>query len=88
MDYVKVTALESAGIRQYVHKFDQGMQEFYYYEKYGEAIGKCNDPVWKQENPEEAYKLEREFTEGYHIMRKENLKKQFRYLLRVTLQTT
>lgn len=49
------------------------MQEFYYYEKYGEAISKCNDPVWKQENPEEAYKLEREFTEGFHIMRKENL---------------
>jgi len=51
------------------------MQEFYYFEKYGDDILKCNDPEWKRENPEEAYRLEREFTEGMHIMRKENLAK-------------
>ena len=31
MDYTKVSSMESFGIRQYVHKYDQGMQDYYYY---------------------------------------------------------
>ena len=38
IDYHKVTGLESLGIRQFHHKFDFGMQEYYYLLRYQEEL--------------------------------------------------
>ena len=86
IDYRKESAMEQSGIRQYLHKFDLGMQDFYYMNRYFDEIVKLNDEEWCQNNNAEAYKLNRVVKEGWLQMRNEMLAKQFRYLFRVTLQ--
>ena len=34
IDYTKITAMESQGLRQYVHKYDFGMQDYYWMLRY------------------------------------------------------
>ncbi len=54
--------------------------------RYSAQILKLADPDFTLNNPDEAYLLNREVKEGWLKIRKEMLAKQFRYLLRVTLQ--
>lgn len=85
MDYTKIIALEKYGVRQYAHKYDLGMQDYYFNRRYGDLIEKRNDPEWCEENPVEHYENERTLREGMLTMRNEIQAKQFRYLFRVTL---
>ncbi len=78
--------MESLGLRQYVHKYDFGMQDYYWLLRYQEEIKNLTDSEWRTKNPAEAYKTERKVREGVHTMAREFEAKQFRYLLRVTIQ--
>ena len=85
MDYRKESSVEQFGIRQYFHKFDLGMQDYYYMNRYKDGFIKLQDDEWVHSHPDEAYLINREVKEGWYKMRQEMLAKQFRYLLRVTL---
>ena len=86
MDYTRITSLESNGLRQYVHKFELGMQPYYYQQRYEKELRQLVDGEWRAQNPMGIYETERVVREGWHKMRTEIMAKQFRYLLRVTLQ--
>ena len=86
MDYSKISNLEQDGLRQYIHKFDLGMQDYYYTNRFENEIAKLVQPNYREEEPQEYYKLERTVRDGWHQMKTEMFAKQFRYLLRVTLQ--
>ena len=86
MDYAKINNLEPAGLRQYVHKFDLGYQDYYYASRYFKELCKLNDPQFQMEEPGEYYKSERIVRDGWHQLKQEMLAKQFRFMLRVTLQ--
>ena len=86
IDYYKVTALESKGIRQFHHKYDFGMQDYYFMLRFQDELVKLTDQNWREENPEESYLTDRRIREGIHLLRKEMLSKQFRFLIRVILQ--
>ena len=38
MDYTKVTSMEGLGLRQYVHKYDLGMQDYYFMNRFEKQI--------------------------------------------------
>ena len=50
-DYVKVTNLEQQGLRQYIHKFDLGMQEYYYNVRFRSQLEKLVNEDWRAQNP-------------------------------------
>jgi len=56
--------MESVGLRQYVHKYDFGMQDYYWLLRYQEEIKNLTDSEWRTKNPAEAYKTERKVREG------------------------
>ena len=62
------------------------MQDYYYNLRYENHFKKLNDLEWLSKNTEEAYFMEREIKEGWLQMKNEMLQKQFRHILRVTLQ--
>ncbi len=43
IDYTKITSMESLGLRQYVHKYDFGMQDYYWMLRYQEEIKNLQD---------------------------------------------
>ena len=86
MDYHREGSLESKGVRAYTHKFELGMQQYYYLTKYEEDFAKLADVEWRTNNPKETYTLERKTREGFLKMRNEYMIKDMRFILRVTLQ--
>ena len=34
IDYIKISNMESVGVRQFIHKYDMGMQDHYYFLRY------------------------------------------------------
>ena len=48
IDYTKITSLESLGVRQYVHKYDFGMQDYYWLLRYKDVIDNLNNHEWRQ----------------------------------------
>lgn len=46
MDYVKIISLEKYGIRQFVHKYDIGMQDYFYVRRFKEHLDKRMDADW------------------------------------------
>ena len=71
IDYLKLTKMEAKGIRQYVHKYHQGMQDFYYLKRYEQEIKNLSDELWVRDNAELAKKLDKEVQNGYYKLRNE-----------------
>ena len=49
MDYTKVPNLEPQGMRQYIHKWDMGYQDYYYHTRYYDELCKLVDPSFRSE---------------------------------------
>ena len=86
IDYIKISNMESVGVRQFIHKYDMGMQDHYYFLRYQDDIRRLHDSEWARANPKEYYATERRVRDGVHALKREMLMKQFRWSLRVTLQ--
>ena len=73
MDYTRVTSLESKGLRQYVHKYELGYQDYYFRTKYAKELALTVNAQWRADNPQEVMDVERTIREGIHKMKGEVL---------------
>ena len=69
MDYSRLNNLEPEGLRQYIHKWDLGYQDYYYYSRFEDELKKLEDLNFQREEPTEFYKAERTIRDGWHKMK-------------------
>ena len=75
MDYLRMNNLEPYGLRQYIHKWDLGYQDYYYFARFEDELNKLSDMDFQREEPAEFYKAERKIRDGWHQMKNEMLSK-------------
>ena len=85
MDYSRLNNLEPEGLRQFIHKWDLGYQDYYFYSRFEEELEKLGDLDFQRDEPAEYYRLERVVRDGWHEMKNEMMAKKFRYMVHVTL---
>ena len=50
-DYIRVSKLEEQGLRQYIHKYDLGMEDYYFNQRFMSELQLLADEEWRVENP-------------------------------------
>lgn len=82
MDYVKISNAEAHGMRQYMHKYNMGLQDYYH----NRETKDTKSQLVAEGDLQKAYLTERALRERARSLDKEMGEKTFRFVLRVSLQ--
>lgn len=85
VDYIRVNKFEKRGIRTFVHKFNLGMQDFYFQKLYGDMLESSSKEAFMKDY-EKAYLNDVEMRDKGRQMKKDYSEKGFRFVLRITIQ--
>ena len=85
MDYARVNKFEPKGLRIFVHKYNLGMQDYYYQKLHSDLIASCTKEAFTKDY-ESAYLSENEMRVKSYELKKDMESKTHRYVLRVTVQ--